>query len=86
VSRPEDLPDHEGSEPDVTAPYATVADQPYHLEKVKQTLRARLALAGGYALHELSDGSLVVTRWDMSRRCADLRQVADFIRHVEGAQ
>lgn len=46
-------------------------------DKREATLRARLALKG-YELHSLSDGGYVVTRWDRSRRLADLDQVAAF--------
>ena len=49
------------------------------------TLRALLALAGGFTLLELADGSYLVTRWNCSRPLADLRAVAVFVRQVRGA-
>jgi hypothetical protein len=49
------------------------------------TLQALLALAGGFTLSELADGSYLVTRWDFCRPMADLRAVAAFVRQVGGA-
>lgn len=51
-----------------------------------EDLRARLALAVGYALHELADGTFLVTRWDRARPLPDLRAVAEFVRLVGGAR
>jgi hypothetical protein len=56
-------------------------DVPYHLEKVRATLAARLALAG-FVLLELADGTFLVSRWNLSRPCADLRAVAAFAEQV----
>lgn len=53
--------------------------------KLLDTTRAELALAGGYALHELADGTFLVTRWDRARPLPDLRAVAEFVRLVGGA-
>ena len=53
--------------------------------KLLHTTRAALALAGGYALHELADGTFLVTRWDRARPWPDLRAVAEFVRLVGGA-
>ena len=49
------------------------------------TLRAELAILGGFTLLELADGSYLVTRWNCCRPLADLRAVAAFVRHVGGA-
>jgi hypothetical protein len=49
------------------------------------TLRAQLALTGGFTLLKLADGSHLVTRWNCSRPLADLHAVAAFLRQVRGA-
>ena len=54
--------------------------------KVRATLAAQLAHAGGFVLLDLADGSYLVTRWNASRRCPDLRAVAQFARHVGACQ
>jgi hypothetical protein len=46
------------------------------------TLRARLALAGGFAVHQLADGTLVVARWDCTKPCGSLEQLRSFARQV----
>ncbi|MDP1647415.1 MAG: hypothetical protein Q8M01_04340 [Rubrivivax sp.] len=51
-------------------------------EKVRATLAAQLALAGGFVLLDLADGSYLVTRWNASRHCVDLQAVANFARQV----
>ena len=48
------------------------------------TLQAELARQA-YCLHELADGSYLVTRWNCCRPLADLRAVAAFVRQVGGA-
>ena len=53
--------------------------------KVRANLAAQLALAGGWVLLDLADGSFLVSRWDRSRHCADLRAVAQFARQVGAA-
>jgi hypothetical protein len=60
----------------------SATEQTSCLEKLKATLRARLALAGGYVLLELSDGSFVVSRWNLSRPLADLYAVSRFVDQV----
>jgi len=52
------------------------------LEKLKRTLQAELALAGGFALLELADGSFLVSRWNLSRPCPDLQAVRAFLDQV----
>ena len=52
------------------------------VEKTRANLAAQLALAGGYALLDLADGSFVVTRWNLTRHCVDLQSVARFARQV----
>ena len=52
--------------------------------KALSNLRAELALAGGFVLHELTDGSFVVTRWNCCKPLADLDAVAAFLRMVGG--
>jgi hypothetical protein len=56
-----------------------------HLEKLKANLQAKLALAGGYVLLELADGSYMVSRWGfLSRPLPDLHAVASFARQIAG--
>jgi len=45
-------------------------------------LAALLALHGGHALMQLDDGTLMVTRWNLSRHFADLQAVAQFARQL----
>ena len=49
------------------------------------TLRAELAILGGFTLLELADGSFLVTRWNCCGPLADMRAVAAFVRLVGGA-
>ena len=51
-------------------------------DKLKATLQAKLALAGGYALHELADGSFLVTKWGLARPLPDLYAVSRFATQV----
>lgn len=51
-------------------------------EKARATLAAQLAIAGGYALLELADGSFIVTRFDLTRHCVDLQSAAKFGREL----
>ena len=46
------------------------------------TLAKQLALAGGYALLDLADGSYIVTKFNLTRHCPDLQSVARFARQV----
>lgn len=48
------------------------------------TLRAHLALLGGFVLEEAGDGSFVVSRWGRSRSLPDLEAVAAFAFQVGG--
>ena len=48
------------------------------------TLRARFAMAG-YALLELSDGSLLATRWNRCRPLPDATAALRFLRQIKGA-
>lgn len=59
--------------------------QPTDDGKRVATLRAELAILGGFTLLELADGSYLVTRWNCCRPLADLRAVAAFVRQVGGA-
>lgn len=52
--------------------------------KAYEDLRAKLALAGGFALVELSDGSYLVTKWNCCRPCVGLAEVRAFLRQVSG--
>ena len=52
--------------------------------KVFLTLRARFAMAG-YALLELSDGSLLATRWNLCRPLPDATAALRFLRQIGGA-
>ena len=52
--------------------------------KVLVTLRARFAMAG-YALLELSDGSLLATRWNLCRPLPDATAALRFLRQIGGA-
>ena len=60
-------------------------EEPARLRQKKvDTLRAELALAGPYVLHELSDGAFVINHWGLTRRCADLDAVEAFLVSVGG--
>ena len=48
------------------------------------TLRARFAMAG-FALLELSDGSLLATRWNFCRPLPDATAALRFLRQIGGA-
>lgn len=89
----------EGCEPASSAPLNTLDSEHRHSRadaradqgtedksKTFANLRAALALAGGFALHELSDGSYLVSRWNCTRPLPDLRAVAAFVRQVGGLQ
>ncbi len=52
--------------------------------KAFEQLRAELALAGGFALLELSDGTYLISRWSHCRPCADLAAVRQFLRQIGG--
>ena len=65
-----------------TPPAAAQIDDGHHHEKLRATLAAQLALAGGFALLQLADGSWLVSRWNCTRHLADLNGVAQFARQV----
>lgn len=50
--------------------------------KVFEDLRAKLALAGGFELHQLADGSYLVARWGLTRELADLDAVRQFLARM----
>lgn len=52
--------------------------------KLKASLQANLALAGGFSLIEMADGSYLITRWGLTKTLPDLRAVAAFARQVGG--
>ncbi len=54
------------------------------LAKAIATCRARLALAGGAVLAELSDGSLLASAGGFSRHFVDVSDLQYFLRQVEG--
>lgn len=90
----------EGCEPASSAPLRTLDNQRANCRansgadqapsddcKTFAQLRAELALAGGFALHNLADGGgYAVCRWNCSRTLPDLDAVASFLRHVRGAR
>ena len=43
-------------------------------QKAERTMQARAALAG-YAMYRLSDGAYILTKWNLSKTCPDLRSV-----------
>ena len=45
-------------------------------------LQARLALAGGFQLHNTVDGKYLVSRWNLSRGLSNLDEVAAFLDRV----
>lgn len=53
--------------------------------KTRATLSAKLALAGGYVLLELADGTFLVSRWNYCKPLPDLHAVAAFARQIGGA-
>ena len=48
-------------------------------------LRARYALAG-FVLVEISDGSLLATRWNRTRQLQDVSAALHFLRQIGGAK
>lgn len=50
--------------------------------KAFEALRARLAMAGGFALQALADGSFVITRWNLTKPLPDLHAVRRFAAQV----
>lgn len=52
--------------------------------KAWATLQARCALAGGFQLSSASDGTYVVSRWNLSRSLSGLAEVAAFLDRVGG--
>jgi hypothetical protein len=54
----------------------------HRIKKLKETCGAKLGLAGGFVLIENADGSFTITRWNLSRRCADLQEVSAFVDQV----
>lgn len=56
-----------------------------NLSKALATVKAELAIKG-HAVFDLSDGAFLVTRWGLTRRCADLAGLQDFARQIGGAQ
>ena len=56
--------------------------EPVVHEKVRAGLAAKLALAGGYCLLRLEDGSFLISRWNLTKHCPDLQAVATFARQV----
>lgn len=61
---------------------ADAADCAQRCGKDFERLRAQLALAGGFELYALADGTFLVTRWDRSRPLHDLQAVEAFARQV----
>lgn len=57
-------------------------EEPSNLEKLRATLAAKLALAGGYVLLQLADGSFLISRWNLTKHCPDLQAVSVFCRQV----
>ncbi len=53
-------------------------------DKLLANCRAKLALAGGFVLHELADGSYLVTRWNLSKPLPSLEAVQRFVEQVGG--
>lgn len=47
--------------------------------KLRATLAAHLALAGGFVLHDLGDGAFEISRWGRTLHCADLAAVQTFL-------
>jgi hypothetical protein len=52
-------------------------------QKVFETARAELALHAGIAVHELTDGTFLLSRWNLTRHCASLEEVLAFARQAE---
>ena len=53
--------------------------------KVLVNLRARYALAG-FVLVEISDGSLLATRWNRTRQLQNVSAALHFLRQIGGAK
>ena len=62
----------------------TIVAEPDGRRKAFLTLRARFAMAG-FALHELADGSLLATRWNLCRPLPDATAALRFLRQIGGA-
>lgn len=68
----------------MSAAFNTPAVEPsLPAEKVEALLRREL-LAHGYVLHRLSDDGYLVTKWNLARACADLREVKAFVEAACG--
>ena len=63
---------------------ATIVAEPDGRRKAFLTLRARFAVAG-VALHELADGTLLATRWNLCRPLPDAAAALRFLRQIGGA-
>lgn len=50
-------------------------------QKLLATAKAALGLRG-HAVHELANGGYLVSRWNMTRHCWDLRELMTFARQV----
>lgn len=62
------------------------SDEGTPIAKLRASLAAQLALAGGYALHTLTDGSYLVCSHRYTKHCPDLQAVAAFVKQIGGAQ
>ena len=51
------------------------------VDKARATLFAALAIAG-HAVHKTTAGGFLVTRWNMTRHCADLQELEAFARQI----
>lgn len=51
--------------------------------KLVATLIARMALMG-HAVYKLADGGYLISRWGMTRYCADPAQLAAFLVQIGG--
>jgi hypothetical protein len=69
----------------VNGPDVRCIEEPSTREKIRAALAYKLAVAGGFTLLELSDRTFLVSRWNLSRHCADLQAVSAFARQVGAA-
>lgn len=83
-------PEQEHESSDIIAAIGVPAKAyPFHPERITarkafDTLKARAALHG-IGVHELADGTLLVTRWGYSRALPDLRAAVQFLKQ-QGVQ
>jgi len=52
-------------------------------DKIVSSFKARFALLG-HAVHDLADGGFIVSRWNLTRHCPDVRALGAFLKQIGG--